>query len=109
MIFSKSIKNFVYVFSCIYKISCMYVYTRYTVHDTRYTIHDIEEFRVYTVTSLVYTPINIDLHNRFCWQNQTHFDSRGCRREMYCSPVPAPASGRSGMNWPLRLHRLSIS
>ena len=29
-------KNFVYVFSCIYKISCMYVYTRYTIHDTRY-------------------------------------------------------------------------
>ena len=29
-------KSFVYVFSCIYKISCMYVYTRYTIHDTRY-------------------------------------------------------------------------
>ena len=31
-------KNFVYVFSCIYKISCMYVYTRYTVHNTRYRL-----------------------------------------------------------------------
>ena len=45
-------KNFVYVFSCIYKISCMYVYTRYTIHDTRYTIHDTR----YTIsTSFVYT------------------------------------------------------
>ena len=26
----------------------------YTIHDTRYTIHDIDEFRVYTVTSLVW-------------------------------------------------------
>ena len=25
------------------------------IHDTRYTIHDIDEFRVYTVTSLVDT------------------------------------------------------
>ena len=25
------------------------------IHDTRYTIHDIDEFRVYTVTSLVQT------------------------------------------------------
>ena len=25
------------------------------IHDTRYTIHDIDEFRVYTVTSLDYT------------------------------------------------------
>ena len=41
-------KNFVYVFSCIYIISCMYVYTRYTIHD-------IDEFRVYTVTSLICT------------------------------------------------------
>ena len=26
------------------------------IHDTRYTIHDIDEFRVYTVTSLVQSP-----------------------------------------------------
>ena len=26
------------------------------IHDTRYTIHDIDEFRVYTVTSLVRIP-----------------------------------------------------
>ena len=25
------------------------------IHDTRYTIHDIDEFRVYTVTSLMVT------------------------------------------------------
>ena len=40
------------------KISCMYfrVYIKFRVctciHDTRYTIYDIDQFRVYTVTSL---------------------------------------------------------
>ena len=40
--------------------TCMYVYTRYTIHD-------IDEFRVYTVTSLVHTPkaLNFDSTN-FC-------------------------------------------
>ena len=55
-----------------FKISCMYfrVFKKVRVctciHDTRYTIHNIDEFRVYMVTSLFRTSIVLYVRHTYC-------------------------------------------
>ena len=66
------------------------------IHDTRYTIHDIDDFRVYTVTSLV------DEHER-----RANIARRSARSKYY-EPPPCKASAGRPMPTPLVLVALVL-